>query len=729
MRGVALRCFAVAACAVVSAPAASQGATVAHAPGTTRLLFLADPGEADRVTLTSAGATLTVTDPGTATMIAGGDCAVVTADTASCPAAEITELDVSSGDGNDTIDNQTGVGGELFGEAGNDILRGGPAAERLDGGDGVDTLDGGGGDDRLYAASPQAPDGSPDGDQLAGGDGNDSIVGSGGADQANGGPGDDTLNGGSGNDVLTAGDGADRVIGGAGKDVEDGGPGNDAVGTEVTVGVVETSQELGDDTLLGGPGDDALAPGPGAPAGDADTISGGDGVDAVSYGTRTSAVSVSKDAAANDGEPGEGDNVELDVERITGGVANDSLSGGPDGDMLAGGPGDDRLDGLGGNDDLQGDGGLAAGTDTISGGAGDDTVQGQAGGDSLAGEAGSDVLDGGTSADTLNGGPGGDRLVGGPGEDAVTYATTADVMVTLSAGSGGSAAPGDRDRIEQVEDVNGGAQRDTVTGTGAANVLDGAKGEDYVDGRRGVDELDGGGGADVVAARDGARDKPVSCGPGKDFAIVDPRDRVVRTGKNRCEQVDDGTRTRPVAGQVRLAPQHCSSGNDDAELGLATMHRPVPLRYSIMVRSAYRGRAAPWVGAPDCPVRVTASPGGRAIASADVSGAPALIAQSSGHSVDTVLTVVPPKCSGGGTARVVADRTPRLRVDTGRRRGHWKVRGKYSIGASIGTDWTTVEECSRTTTIVRKGRVRVYDRLKRRTVVVRAGERYVARAS
>ena len=52
---------------------------------------------------------------------------------------------------------------------------------------------------------------------------------------------------------------------------------------------------------------------------------------------------------------------------------------------------------------------------------------------------------------------------------------------------------------------------------------------------------------------------------------------------------------------------------------------------------------------------------------------------------------------------------------------------RYSIGASFGTTWTTVEDCSRTTTIVRRGRVRVYDRVKRRSVTVSAGHRYVAR--
>jgi Ca2+-binding RTX toxin-like protein len=711
MRRPLLRCVAVVGFAAAMAPAPALGAGVTHAPGSARLLFLADPGEANRVTVTSAGSTLTVTDQGAGTFSVGGDCSVVAPNTASCPAGGITELDLSGGDGDDQMTNETGVSGELFGEDGNDVVRGGPAADRLDGGAGQDQLDGGAGNDRLYGATLQSPDASPDADQLTGGAGDDAIFGSAGSDQADGGPGNDQLDGGSGDDELRGGDGADGVIGGAGNDVEDGGPGDDTIGTEVTVGVVEASPERGNDTLLGGPGNDALAPGPGPSVGDADTIGGGDGVDSISYGPRTNAVNVSKDATGNDGEPGEGDNVELDVESVTGGLANDTLQGGPNEDTLVGGPGDDAIEGLAGNDDLQGDGGLAAGTDTIAGGAGSDVVQGQAGGD------------------TLSGGPGPDRLVGGTAEDTVTYSTRADVTVSLSSGVGGSAEAGDSDRIEQVEDVDGGAQRDTVTGTSAPNVLDGAKGEDYVDGRRGVDELDGGPSADVVASRDGVRDKPVSCGPGRDFAIVDRRDRVVRSGKNRCEQVDDGTQTEPRPGRVYLAPRHCSASDGDAALRLPAMHRRVPLRYSIMLASGYRGRPAPGLDSTNCPVRVTASPGRRASASAEVSGGAATIDQTSGSKVDTVLTVTAPKCGAGGRALVTDARGPRLRVDTGRGRGRWKVRGQYSIGAAFGTDWTTIDDCSRTTTIVRKGRVRVYDRTKRRTITVRAGERYVARAS
>jgi hypothetical protein len=156
------------------------------------------------------------------------------------------------------------------------------------------------------------------------------------------------------------------------------------------------------------------------------------------------------------------------------------------------------------------------------------------------------------------------------------------------------------------------------------------------------------------------------------------------------------------------------------------MHRLVPLRYSILLASGYRRRPAPTLDAANCPVRVTATPGQGRIASADVSGAAVTVRQTPGRTVTTTLTVKPPACAAGGRMAVVA-REPRLGVNTDRRRGRWKVKGRFSIAAAFGTEWTTLEGCSRTVTVVRRGRVQVYDRAKRRTVTVRAGHRYVAR--
>jgi len=80
---------------------------------------------------------------------------------------------------------------------------------------------------------------------------------------------------------------------------------------------------LGGDTLFGGSGDDlfltaAQADGP-------DSYHGGQGRDVMDYGARVAPLSVSLDDVANDGEPGEQDNVASDIEIVVGGAGNDTL--------------------------------------------------------------------------------------------------------------------------------------------------------------------------------------------------------------------------------------------------------------------------------------------------------------------------------------------------------------------------------------------------------------------
>jgi Ca2+-binding RTX toxin-like protein len=349
------------------------------------------------------------------------------------------------------------------------------------------------------------------------------------------------------------------------------------------------------------------------------------------------------------------------------------------------------------------------------GGAGNDLLQGGGGQDTLHGEDGADVLAGGDGADTID---------GGPGRDAVAYTTPADVTVRLDMSVASSTLTGDTDQIAQIEDVLGGDGRDTVTGSPDANALEGSGGEDYIDGRRGVDRLDGGASADVVVARDGAPDEPVSCGPGQDLAIVDRADSVARSGPDGCERVVDGSATKPRPGWVYVHPMSC--GDSQAELGLPAMHRLVPLRYAILLASGRRTRAAPTLDAVDCPVWVRATPGQGRTAAAKVSGAAMTVGQSSGRRIATTLTVKGPRCAGRSASPRALPPEARLRVATDRRRGRWRVKGRFSIGAALGTDWVTRDGCSRTVTSVRRGRVRVFDRVKRRTVTVRAGHRYVA---
>ena len=114
-----------------------------------------------------------------------------------------------------------------------------------------------------------------------------------------------------------------------------------------------------------------------------------------------------------------------------------------------------------------------------------------------------------------------DRLRGTPRADDIRAGAGDDVVF----GRGGA------DR------VTGGAGADTVDGEAGADILAGGHGDDALTGGPGLDRLFGGPGRDLIRARNGGRDR-VDCGPGRDTAILDPRDVAFR-----CEVV---RRPRPA---------------------------------------------------------------------------------------------------------------------------------------------------------------------------------------
>ncbi|HEX8629418.1 MAG TPA: hypothetical protein VF755_14735 [Catenuloplanes sp.] len=160
------------------------------------------------------------------------------------------------------------------------------------------------------------------------------------------------------------------------------GAGNDVIHTGSGGGTIIPGE--GRDAVVGGLGNEFIIDGPGA-----DRYSGGNGRDIVSYQQATAGVVVSKNSTADDGRPGEGDDVRDDV---------DIVYGSPFNDTLVGGAGIDVFHGLGGND-------------IVNGGAGNDSVAGGDGADTLRGEAGNDVLEG------IDGAIGNDNLAGGAGTD------------------------------------------------------------------------------------------------------------------------------------------------------------------------------------------------------------------------------------------------------------------------------------------------------------------------
>jgi Ca2+-binding RTX toxin-like protein len=194
---------------------------------------------------------------------------------------------------------------------------------------------------------------------------------------ADGGPGDDTLRSEGGGDVLRGGAGADELLGNGGADVLEGGE--------------------GDDRLTG----DACGP----PAGD--VLDGGAGYDVITDWGQCGPtldprpVTVTVNGVADDGRPGEGDDVrdidalELYVPAtVIGTDEADSVSVFAPADAGA-----SRIDGRGGDDTLT----AGSGSETILGGAGDDRVEGGYGHDTLTGGPGRDAIFGDSTASQCGG--------------------------------------------------------------------------------------------------------------------------------------------------------------------------------------------------------------------------------------------------------------------------------------------------------------------------------------
>jgi Ca2+-binding RTX toxin-like protein len=757
---------AVLALVLAVPPNRAVASTVTQLPsdGGFLISYIAAPGETNGLSISRGIDGYTIEDSGAA-IAPDAPCARPTpANThiALCPADGVRALHVLLDDRNDHLaiaDSATPPEPPPPGEF----------PVQVSGGEGNDVLAGG--------AAPAALDGGPDDDTLAGGLGNDWLTGGDGKDALDGGDGDDNpLWGGAGVDTIDGGAGNDQLQGGEDDDKLRGGAGNDRLDFKF---FGDESDESGDDLLDGGPGDDVLNGGPARTQQDPDTLIGGDGTDTADFSERTSPLKIDLDDRADDGESGEHDDVNPDVEgviggsdgdtligsaapnildgrrgddtivggggddRLQGGVndpGGDNLSGGAGIDTMTGGPGDDSLAGGDGSDDESGGGG----TDTVEGEDGDDTLTGGAGGDTVNGGAGNDSLNGGEvglvggdGRDDLNGGPGRDSLLGGRGndqldgglgpdyisgeteKDTVTYEDrTSKVTVTLDGqNNDGEAGEGDN-VLPDVETVVGGVRGDDLSGDGDVNTVDGGRGEDFIDGNLDPDRLLGGDAPDVIRSRDGVADE-VACGDGGDLVIADDRDKLIE-----CETVDRPSARRLTVGKYALVlPQ------GEFRLRLPEGRRFFALAENLKI--PIRSTIDPEAGV----VRLATArnrAGARQIAS--VSAGRFTVRQRGDRRPVTELRLAggSPRCRGssGGRGRAKRPPPPKLAVDVAKnkRRVRYAVLGEYSLAAATGTAWVTEDRCDGTLTRVTSGTVQVRDFGRDRTVKVRAGTSYLARA-
>jgi Ca2+-binding RTX toxin-like protein len=234
---------------------------------------------------------------------------------------------------------------------------------------------------------------------------------------------------------------------------------------------------LGDDMLWGGAGDDTFLT---LPAIDGnDTYNGEDGTDTFSHAGRTNDLTVVMDGMTGSGESGETDIVGADIEDLTGGDGDDTLTG----------------------NDLN---------NQIRGGKGDDTLYGLAGDDLFIEEATAEAS-------------GNDSYKGGDDIDTVTYeARTADgegvTLIINGLPESGRTTGGEIDKIGcDIENLTGTDLDDVLTGQTGVCALSDNTHDNLINGRNGNDILIGDNGDDILDGEDG--NDSIDCGPGVDICL------------------------------------------------------------------------------------------------------------------------------------------------------------------------------------------------------------------
>lgn len=418
--------------------------------------------------------------------------------------------------------NGTQAADTITGSAGTNVIRGNGGNDIINGAGGAaDQLYGDAGDDRIYwgppsPATPRTVNGGADIDTI---DGGGTSFGAVTFDLAAG------TYGWSGftetwvnfENYFNNGTGFETVIG--------------------TVGVNILTTGSGNNTLRGGDGNDTLDGG----AGD-DTMDGGTGIDVADYRSATAGVTVNAQLTTTQATGGAGTDTLIAIEALIGSAFDDVLTGtGLSGGFVRGGDGNDLIYAALGADDLDGGAGIDTLNTTLWDGSyiidlstgltnypGElmlnfENVTTGIGNDFLTGTDGANRLLAGAGQDSLNGGLGNDLLDGGDGRDTADYSDAAGaVTVNLSLSGSQNTGSAGNDRLVRIENLQGSAFADTLTGNTSANQLNGNAGNDSLFGGDGADRLFGGGGNDALTGGKGA--DTLSGGGGRDRFVFNVGD-------------------------------------------------------------------------------------------------------------------------------------------------------------------------------------------------------------
>jgi hypothetical protein len=127
-------------------------------------------------------------------------------------------------------------------------------------------------------------------------------------------------------------------------------------------------------------------------------------------------------------------------------------------------------------------------------------------------------------------------------------------------------------------------------------------------------------------------------------------------------------------------------------------------------------------------ISITAAQGKGKTAAADFYDGLFKLTQTKGSKPVATLTLTERlSCPRKGSASTAAKKKKKRRL-WGDGKGRFRTKGKHSAATVVGTKWLVQDRCASTLTRVVRGKVKVRDFAKRKTVTVRAGKRYTARA-
>jgi Ca2+-binding RTX toxin-like protein len=167
-----------------------------------------------------------------------------------------------------------------------------------------------------------------------------------------------------------------------------------------------------------------------------------------------------------------------------GGFYNDDIIGATGDHIIDGGPGINTIDYGAAPAGVTVD--LSAGTASNGWGYSDTLANIQ----NVTGSSHNDTITGDSNDNVLAGGAGNDTIDGGGGVNTIDYSgDPAGVTVNLSTGTA-TDGWGGTDTLSDIQNVNGSAYADTITGDSNNNVLSGGAGNDTIDGGTGTNTVD-----------------------------------------------------------------------------------------------------------------------------------------------------------------------------------------------------------------------------------------------